>query len=71
MLPLPIQPVENHDVKITSLGECEDKEKAKMVEVKALPVKKIYRVEPTIEQDEDMEEEVESSKASKVHSSKN
>ena len=52
------------------MGECEDKGKAKVVEVEALPVKKTHRVEPTTERDEDMEEEAESSKASKVRNNK-
>ena len=67
---MPIYQVENHDVRIINLGECEDKGKAKVVEVETLTVKKTYKVEPTTKQDEDMEEEVESSKASKVRNNK-
>ena len=70
VLPLRVQLVENHDVRIISLGKCEDTGKAKVVEVEVLLVKKTRRVEPTIERDEEMEEEAKSSKASKVRNNK-
>ena len=70
---MPVHPPKNHDVRMISLGECDVKGKAKVVEVEAMPVKKsrrAERMEPTPEEVENMEEEAESSKASKARSRK-